>query len=70
MLVTGMGPGETLDVRGCDLDTAGRPWTYTPASHETQHHGHERVIYLGPRARATIKPRSSSRARRPASSAP
>ncbi len=43
-------------MRGCDLDTSGRVWTYVPETHKTAHHGHDRVIYLGPRAQAIIKP--------------
>jgi integrase len=53
---TGMRPGEALMMRGCDLDVTGRVWTYTPRSHKTEHHGHQRVIYLGPKAQAIVKP--------------
>jgi hypothetical protein len=30
-------------------------WLYRPAVHKTQHHGHERTIYLGPLARAIVE---------------
>ncbi len=53
---TGMRPGEVTMMRGCDLDTSGKVWTYIPATHKTAHHGHDRVIYLGPRAQAVVKP--------------
>src|SRR5262249_6337646 len=54
--LTGMRPGEVVIVRTCDLDTTGRIWIYTPASHKTEHHGKERRIYLGPRAIAVVRP--------------
>ena len=53
---TGMRPGEVTMMRGGDLDTSGKVWTYTPETHKTAHHGHDRVIYLGPRAQAIVKP--------------
>ena len=31
-------------------------WQYRPASHKTEHHGHDRLIDLGPRAQAVIRP--------------
>jgi integrase len=37
-----------------DLDRSGDVWTYRPESHKTQHHGKERVIYLGPQAQAVL----------------
>ena len=55
-LLTGMRPGEATQIRTCDLDMTGRMWVYTPKSHKTQHRGRERVIYIGPRAQAVIKP--------------
>jgi integrase len=54
--LTGMRSGELTIMRGSDLDTTGRVWTYTPATHKTEHHGHERPIYLGPRAQEIIGP--------------
>lgn len=54
--LTGMRPGEVTAMRGCDLDTSGKLWTYRPAQHKTQHHGHERIVYLGPRARKIVQP--------------
>jgi integrase len=54
-LLTGMRPGEACSMRGCDLDTGGKLWVYKPARHKTQHHGHERLIYLGPQARKVVE---------------
>ena len=54
--LTGMRPGEVTVMRGCDLDTTGKIWIYQLASHKTDHHGLERIIYLGPKAQAVVKP--------------
>jgi integrase len=54
--LTGMRSGEVATMRGCDLDTTGRVWVYTPASHKTEHRGHERPIHLGPRAQEIVRP--------------
>lgn len=55
-MVTGMRSGELSIMRTCDLDTSGKLWTYKPSSHKTEHHGHEKVIYLGPKAQDILKP--------------
>jgi integrase len=53
--VTGMRSGELCRMRGCDLNMSGSVWTYTPARHKTMHHGHSRVVYLGPKAQAILR---------------
>jgi integrase len=53
---TGMRSGEVCRMRGCDLNTAATVWTYTPARHKTAFRGHSRVVYLGPRAQAIVRP--------------
>jgi integrase len=55
-LLTGMRSGEVTLMRGCDLETSGKVWTYTPRTHKTEHHGIERPIYLGPKAQEIIRP--------------
>jgi integrase len=55
-LITGMRPGEACAMRGTDIDTTGKLWTYKPAKHKTEHHGYERTVYLGQRAQAIVKP--------------
>jgi len=55
-LVTGMRPGEVALMRRCDITMTGRVWSYRPTSHKTEHHGRDRVIYLGPRAQDILKP--------------
>jgi len=54
--VTGMRPGEVVQMRCGDLDTSGRVWVYTPQPHKTEYHGEERKIYLGPKAQEVIRP--------------
>jgi integrase len=54
-LASGMRPGEAVIMRGCDIDAAGDVWNYTPTRHKTQHHGHERAIFLGPLAKAVVQ---------------
>ena len=45
-----------LTMRPCDIDMSRRVWTYRPAEHKTAHHGHARVIYIGPRAQGVLRP--------------
>jgi integrase len=55
-LLTGMRPGEACAMRRRDIDTSGDVWIYRPEHHKTEHHGHERVIALGPKAIELIRP--------------
>jgi integrase len=54
-LETGMRPGELVIMRAIDIDRAGPVWLYRPAAHKTQHHGHERVIPIGPKGQEIVK---------------
>lgn len=54
--VTGMRPGEVCQMRTGDIDTTGAVWTYSPAHHKTEHHGHVRTVYLGKRGQAIVGP--------------
>jgi integrase len=54
-LLTGMRSGELCQLRACDLDTGGPVWTYRPPRHKTEHHGHSRVVAVGPKAQAVLK---------------
>ena len=56
-LCTGMRPAEVCGMMGTDVDTAGDIWLYRPTHHKTSHHGHERVVHIGPRAQEIIRPR-------------
>ncbi len=52
---TGMRSGELCIMRACDLDMSGKLWLYRPASHKTAHHGHQRIIAIGPKGQAIIR---------------
>ena len=55
-LLTGARPGEIVIMRPRDLDRDGPVWVYRPAEHKTEHHGHGRVIFVGPKAQEIIQP--------------
>ncbi len=66
--LTGCRPGEVCLLRPIDLDrnrfasvvkgetTSSEVWEYRPASHKTEHHGKERIIFIGPKAQAILLP--------------
>ena len=54
--LTGMRPGEVCQMRTCDIDVAGKVWSYVPPRHKTEHHGRKREIPIGPRAQAILRP--------------
>ena len=43
-------------MRACELDTTGKLWLYRPASHKTEHHGHQRIVPIGPQGQEVIRP--------------
>lgn len=51
---TGCRPGEVCSIRPCDIDRTVDPWQYRPQFHKTQHHGRERVIFIGPLAQSVL----------------
>jgi integrase len=56
-LLTGARPGEILAMRPKDVERDGPHgcWIYKPEHHKTKHHGHDRVIFLGPKAQAVVE---------------
>ncbi len=54
--LTGMRSAELTIMRGCDIETGGKIWLYRPESHKSQHHGYDRIVELGPRAKKILKP--------------
>lgn len=54
--LTGMRPGEVTALRPQDI-TFGTDdvWTYRPASHKSQHHGRERVVFIGIRGQEILR---------------
>lgn len=56
-LLLGCRPGELFDLRPCDIERdSGEVWAYRPLHHKTEHHGHSRVIFIGPQAQAILAP--------------
>lgn len=55
-LHAGCRPGEACSVRMCDLKMTGDVWEFCPGSHKTEHHGKQRVIYIGPRGQEALRP--------------
>ena len=55
-LLTGARPGEMVIMRPIDIDRSGEVWVYTPLEHKTEHHGYERKILIGPKAREIVMP--------------
>lgn len=55
--LTGMRPGEVVIMRPCDIDRTNlKLWRYQPESHKGEHHGTERIVFLGPKAQAILLP--------------
>jgi integrase len=55
MLHTGMRPGEACRICLSEIDRSGAVWLYRPSRHKTAHHGHARVIAIGPKAQAVLR---------------
>jgi integrase len=57
-LLTGARGGELLKLRPMDMriDDDGKVWTIQPLDHKTAHHGHERTLFLGPKAQQVLAP--------------
>jgi integrase len=54
-LETGMRPGEVCIMRATDIDMTAPVWLYRPSRHKTAHHGHGRVVLIGPRAQEIVR---------------
>ena len=53
--LTGMRPDEMTAMRGCDLNMTGGVREYVPKSHKTEHHGKDRMIFIGPKAQTVLR---------------
>lgn len=57
MLFTGCRSGEALSLRPTDVEKHSlNLWIYRPAHHKTSHHGHERIVFIGPKAQSVLAP--------------
>ena len=54
--LAGCRPTEICILRPCDVEIDGDVWFYRPSSHKTEHHGRERVIFIGPRGQEILRP--------------
>jgi integrase len=58
----GCRPQDVVQIRSCDLDMSDSVWEYRPPCYKTEHHNEDevpdldRVVYIGPRAQAVLKP--------------
>jgi integrase len=43
-------------MRSGDIDRSTTVWVYTPRKHKTEHDGHHRSVYLGPRSQQILQP--------------
>jgi integrase len=55
-LLTGMRPAEVCILRPIDLDRSGEVWLFRPESHKTEHHGRDRIVFLGANAQTVLTP--------------
>lgn len=55
-LLTAARAGELTIMRATDIDTSGKVWLFRPRQHKTLYQGRERIIYMGPKAQAVVKP--------------
>lgn len=53
--LTGMRPGEVVQMRMRDIDRGDSIWTYVPPSHKTEHHGQGRQVAIGPKAQEIVR---------------
>jgi integrase len=53
-VLTGSRSGEIVSMRVRDVNVTGPVWTYRPECHKTSHHGHDRIIFIGPRAQSIL----------------
>ena len=54
---TGARAGELLKLTGGMIDTTGEVWLFNVEGHKTEHHGHARIIAIGPQSQAILKRR-------------
>jgi integrase len=54
--LTGARPGEICILRPCDVDRSADVWLYRPSSHKCQFREKDRIIYIGLRGQAILRP--------------
>jgi integrase len=57
VLTTGCRPNEACQLRAANIDkTSPACWVFRPGRSKTEHHGHARLVLIGPRAQAVLAP--------------
>jgi len=54
--LVGCRPGEACMIRPSDVDTTGPVWRWTLPKHKNMWRGHARVVWIGPKAQAVLRP--------------
>jgi integrase len=54
--LVGCRPGEACMIRPCDVDTSTPVWRWTLPKHKNAWRGHGRVVLVGPKAQAVLRP--------------
>ena len=49
-------PSEVCLIRPADVDRSQETWSYCPRRHKTEHHGRQRVVFIGPLGRTSFGP--------------
>lgn len=55
-LLTGARPGEVCKMTPGDIDRSEDVWEFRVEGHKTEHHGRQRIVYIGPEAQAILAP--------------
>jgi integrase len=55
-LLTGMRPGEAVQMKASHIDMSADVWVYSPSQHKTSWRGSKRSIYLGPQSQEVLRP--------------
>jgi integrase len=53
--LSGARPGEICGMKIGEIDRSSPVWIFRPAAHKTQHYGHDRVIFIGPKAQKILQ---------------
>jgi integrase len=53
---TGMRPGEVCIMRPADIDRGGDVWEYRPVAHKNANREQDRIVYIGPKGQAILRP--------------
>jgi integrase len=54
--LTGCRPSEVCMIRPGDVDTGKKVWQYLPLEHKSEHHGKQRIVFIGPKAQNILRP--------------